>query len=574
MRGRLALGLGWAAVLAGLYAWLHGRETSALRQELVGLQFYSLEIGFVAAVALSALVLPRLLRGFGDSSRTFLLLGATTALGLVLLTRVVERTPRIFFDEQIYLSIGQNLADEKKAWMCNDGTTEYGSVTCHRGEYNKQPYGYPYLLSLVFRFAGANDWAGWLVNNLCLLLLPWTVYAVSRLLFDDRGAALWAALLAVLVPEPLMWSNTSSSETSAALAVLAAVASALTFVRQRSTAALAWTVATTSFALQFRPESILVLPLVGGILLLLAPRELPRRRLLAAALGGLVLSAVVLGHLVAVSGESWGVTDGPRMSAGYFLGNLRTNGLFYFENVRFPVLYTVLALLGVFRAWRREVLVPVAHFLLFWGVFLFFYAGSYDYGADVRYSLLSYPPLALLAGRGLSGLLDLVPTVRRTVASRAAVALVAFNFLAFLPLVRAAGEEAWAARAGVEIARQFRDRLPADSVVLTHNPNMFLVWGANAAQASYGAYEDGYVEDYLMTRYSGGVFFHWNYWCNAQVEEQSKVCEEILDRFPAELVDERRVRDQRFALYRLSLPGGKVKDLEAMEQSSQPEMEP
>lgn len=555
MKRLMALGLGWIAVGVCLYLWLHGRETWTLRQELIGLQFYALEIGFVAVVALSVLVLPRLVRGFGDSGRTFFLLAGTTVLGLVLLTLVVERTPRIFFDEQIYLSIGQNLADEHKAWMCNEGTTEYGSVHCYRGEYNKQPYGYPYLLSLVFRLAGVGDWAGWFVNNLCFLLLPWTVYAASRLLFDDRGAALWAALLAVLIPEQLMWSNTSSSETSAALAVLASVVSALYFVRERSTAALAWTVATTAFALQFRPESILAVPLVAGILLLLAPRELPRTRMFAAALGGLVLSSVVLGHLVAVSGESWGVTDGPRMSASYFLSNLRTNGLFYFENVRFPALYTVLALFGVFRAWRRQVLVPIAHFLLFWGVFLFFYAGSYDYGADVRYSLMSYPPLAILAGRGLAGLLALVPQGRRTAASRAAVAFVAFNFLAFLPLVRAAGEEAWAARAGVEIARQFRDQLPANSIVLTHNPNMFLVWGANAAQASYAAYEESYVEDYLMSRYSGGVFFHWNYWCNAQVKEQADVCEQILDRFPAELVDERRVRDQRFALYRLAKTG-------------------
>ncbi len=546
-----ALGLGWAGVGAGLYGWLHGRETWELRQELVTLQFYSLEIGFVAAVAFSALALPRLVRGFGDSRRTLLLLAATTLAGLVLLTGVVERTPRIFFDEQIYLSIGQNLADEHKAWMCSEGSTEYGSVVCHRGEYNKQPYGYPYLLSLVYRLAGVGEWAGWLVNNLCFLLLPWTVYAASRLLFDDRGAALWAALVATLIPQQLMWSNTAASETSAALMVLAAVVSALFFVRERSATALAWTVVTTSFALQFRPESILAVPLVAGVLLLLAPRELLRPRLLAAALAGLVLSAAILGHLVAVSGESWGAVDAPRMSADYFLDNLRTNGLFYLKNVRFPALYTVLALLGAVRGWRREVLVPIVHFLLFWGIFLFFYAGSYDYGADVRYSLMSYPPLAILAGRGLAGLLALAPQARRAEASRAAVALVAFNFLAFLPLVRAAGEESWAARSDVAIARQLRDQLPANSIVLTHNPNMFLVWGANAAQASFGADEEGYVEDYLAPRYSGGVFFHWSYWCNVQVEEQASVCERMFERFPADLVDERRVRDQRFALYRL-----------------------
>ncbi len=39
-------------------------------------------------------------------------------------------------------------------------------------------------------------------------------------------------------------------------------------------------------------------------------------------------------------------------------------------------------------------------FVLFWGIFLFFYAGSYRYGADVRFALLSFMPLAVLAGIG------------------------------------------------------------------------------------------------------------------------------------------------------------------------------
>ena len=73
---------------------------------------------------------------------------------------VAPRTNRIYYDEQIYQSIGQNLADLRLAQMCNDGTVEYGRLQCFSGEYNKQPYAYPHLLSLVYRVFGVRPAIG------------------------------------------------------------------------------------------------------------------------------------------------------------------------------------------------------------------------------------------------------------------------------------------------------------------------------------------------------------------------------------------------------------------------------
>ena len=69
---------------------------------------------------------------------------------------MAPRTNRIFYDEQIYQNIGQNLADLRRAQMCNDGTIEDGRLRCSSGEYNKQPYAYPHLLSLVYRAWSAS----------------------------------------------------------------------------------------------------------------------------------------------------------------------------------------------------------------------------------------------------------------------------------------------------------------------------------------------------------------------------------------------------------------------------------
>ena len=126
-----------------------------------------------------------------------------------------------------------------------------------------------------------------------------------------------------------------------------------------------------------------------------------------------------------------------------------------------------------------------------------------------------------------------------------------FQFLWYTPLVRATTEEAWAARTDVRFAEAMAPALRGNSYVLTHNPNMFHVWGVNAGQISLIVNNPSYV-DYLATRYAGGVYLHWNFWCNVQVPVQQAFCRQALAAKPSVLVGEIRDRDQRFALYRFA----------------------
>jgi hypothetical protein len=122
------------------------------------------------------------------------------------------------------------------------------------------------------------------------------------------------------------------------------------------------------------------------------------------ALLALALIAVPVGHSFAVRNEGWGTTDA-RLSLRYLALNLPANGGFYLGDWRFPLVVTALAAGGLrAHGFRRERLALGAWFLLFFGMFLLFYAGSYNYGADVRYSLMTYPPLVILGGLGASRL--------------------------------------------------------------------------------------------------------------------------------------------------------------------------
>lgn len=476
-------------------------------------------------------------------------------LGLILTAWVAPRTNRLYYDEHIYQNVGQNIAYQGLATVCNEGVAEYGQYRCEVGEYNKQPAGWPFLLSVWFQLFGIRSWSAHLLNNLLFAAGIFLMFHVAMLLFESARGALFAALLWALIPLNLLWFNTASSEPSAACAALFAVGATVLFARRPAHATCALALLANAWAIQFRPESLLLLAVNALFLALLNPRLLREPRLYVWGLCLTPLFLPHLGHLLAVRGHSWG-SDGDKFSLAIVATNLPVNGGFYWDNDRFPVLFTLLALAGLL--WRSQgtgKLALLLWFVLFWGIFLFFYAGSYNYGVDSRFSLVSYAPLALLAGAGCEGLLkSLQRRLRPAAVTGALAALIFLCWMPFLPLVRAVGEEAWAARADVEAAREFARHLPENSIVLTHNPNMFLLIGKNAAQMSVVTYNQAHVDQHFFRRFDGGVYLHWNYWCNTSDPLQVFFGENILNRYGTTLIAERQVRNFRFALYRLEPP--------------------
>jgi hypothetical protein len=552
-RRAILIGCGWAALLAGFAVWVGSTGNFQLRDQLRRSQFWVLEAQFVLLIALSVGNIGGCVRLLRLSRRDYIALGVAAALVVVLAGFVAPLTNRIYYDEQIYQGIAQNLSDMRLAQMCNEGTVEYGQLQCWSGEYNKQPYGYPHLLSVIYRLAGVGYWTAPRLNVFAAVLLVIIVFLLAAMLFDDLRTARFAAVTAALIPQQLLWSHTAAAEPTAAAAAALAVLAAAYFVRIRTTAALAWTAVAMAFALQFRTESILIVLVVVMTIALWAPSELREPRLWGWALLAGLLSAPLIAHLIAVRNEGWG-SSGDKLSLQFFAANLQTNGRFYLADPRFPALYTALAFGALAAARRgRAILLFVGYFVLFVTIYLLFYAGSYNYGADVRFSIMTFPPLAVLAGAGASALAGGLARagVTPSRAELGVMAILAFQFLGYMPLVRAVGEEAWAARADVSFAERVVDELPANSIVLTHNPSVFLVMRKNAAQLSLLTNAPAYVRDVLLTRYRGGVFVHWGFWCNVSDPVQQNLCSSALAGFPHTLAHEYRERDYRYAFYRL-----------------------
>ncbi len=548
-------------LLAGIGVWL---MMSMPRNEIIrGLEKtvpWILRINLfllIAAVSVCRRELWNFVKKFWNRRGVLLVGLCITAFCMTAFT--VPRTHRIFYDEDIYASVGQNIALDGRAGQCNYGTFEYGEYYPHWITYNKQPSGWPFLISLVFQMLGTHELYGFLLNNLIFSAAVLTVFLIAWHLSEAFFASFISALIFGLIPHNLIWHNTIAAEPSSALfaglTVLALIIYSKTRL-QRHFVVLAFLV---PLACQMRPESILIVAWTVPALLWLVPGTFTER---TSWITGIPVLAFILPHLIhlyTMRGMSWGA-GGDKISLSFLAHNIATNGIYYLNNRFFPVIFMLFAVIGLFftRRWLKEKLLVLLWFFIFWGVFLFFYAGSYTYGADVRFALLSFMPLSVLAGMGCGYTRDYLVSSgfragekgRQKLFSFLLTGIILVSFLQFLPLVRRIGQEAWGARYDHQYAEKFSKKLPERSIVLTHNPAMFLLWNRNAIQA-YAGINNPQIIGHLMEKYAGHVYFHYNYWCNADSAPNRNLCRAIKERYFLEEIACEREQNYVYVLYKM-----------------------
>ena len=130
---RWAIACGWVIGLLLIAVWLVRTPDGELRNQLRRWQFWSLEVQFLLLASLTWVSLPQFVRSLGLHTRDYLSAAGAALLAFVLVTSVAPRTNRIYYDEHIYQSVGQNLTDLRLAQMCNEGNLEYGALQCWRG---------------------------------------------------------------------------------------------------------------------------------------------------------------------------------------------------------------------------------------------------------------------------------------------------------------------------------------------------------------------------------------------------------------------------------------------------------
>jgi hypothetical protein len=482
-----------------------------------------------------------------------ILLAALVIFAFVMASFVAPRSHRIYFDEDIYANIGQNIALAGKAGLCDYGEFVHGEYKTNWLSPNKEPNGWPFLISLVFQIFGTNELYAFLLSNLLLAGGVGLVFLITREITGAYFPSIMAAFIFAIIPHNLIWANTVAAEPAAAFFTLLSMLCLAIYLKTNQSRHLYLLAVVLPFSCQMRLESLLIVPLVFLALVLIRKENLFKKQLWGWAIIPAVFLTPQIIHLFAVSNQTWGA-DGAKFSGEFFRNNIMVNGPYYLNNEFFPALVTLLAAAGLFLSkysgkWRAVV---IFWFIAFWGIFLFFYAGSYRYGADVRFAVLSFAPLAILAGMGAGWIKNKLerPFPRRDVVI-IMILVIVLAWIKFLPLIRLTGQEAWAARADHALTREFVKKIPEKSIVLTHIPTMLLLWQQSAINIT-AAKDEGLMRS-LINTYDGNVYFHYNYWCETSSDEQSKICRQIKQKFDLEEIIADRSMGRLYGLYRIRI---------------------
>jgi len=542
--------------------WATHKPWALLRNRLMFFNPVFLDVLFAAIIIAFVINAKNIWRAIKNIKRSSLIIVMIIAVSAGFISAfIAPRTNRLYYDEQIYENIGQNMALVRKAGSCNEGQFIFDEYFAYSIEYNKQPYGYPHLLSIIYRIFGVQELWAHILNNCCAVFAALIAFFLARWFVSSDRAGLFAALCMAIIPQQLIWCNSAAAEPSTMVIAGTGILALIFYLENSSVQRLLLAVTILAYAVYFRPESVFILIVAGFIVVTCALNEIKKIRLFLGLILLMLLIVPEIVHIAAVRNEGWGNMGGNKFNIAIFDKNLATNGWFYLKNMGFPFLVSLGALLTIFVMWSKPVrwrkIGLIIWFLLFWGVFLTFYAGSYNYGVDIRFSLVSYLPLAILSGFWYNKLLSFFKAQQFDKWHFVIVIMLLLNAFQFLPLIKKIGQEASGCRYDVKYAKEFVKLVPRDAIILTHNPNMFLVWGHSAAQMSKLTEHRNYFENVMMPRYKGGMYLHWNYWCNVPNPQQNSFAANITNEFDCKIIRKYKMKNFDYALMKL-FPKSKI----------------
>ncbi|MCM0605398.1 MAG: glycosyltransferase family 39 protein [Xanthomonadaceae bacterium] len=481
----------------------------------------------------------------------------------VFLKNYVPQTNRVYFDEHIYENIGQLIHTTGESLMVNQGTIRQGKLFAQAREYNKQPGGYPTYLSYFFSIFNVSEATAFFAVNCAYFFTILLIFCVYYLLFQSELGALYSALFFSLTPMVMRFANTAAVEIPTVLFSTLTIYCALIYRQLPSWFSGASLIGSLGFTFQMRGESPLMLIPVLLILYPALKTELKINRFYILLPALTVLLLPVFLHILSFRNHSWGNGTGEKFSLDAFKMNSGMNIPFYFTNVRFPIFFTICALFGLFfRAKKNkiELLSVWTWFILTFGIFLFFYAGGYNYGIDVRYSVISAPALAILSGFGANRIIEVLTQNFKAiikVAPLAMLILIVSTWATTLEEVTLLGQEAVQARLDVSFSREVASKISKDALIFSHNPSMWLILGVSSAQSSILSH---LLDQPLILRnqirvwrknYPGGIFFHWNFWCNTMDKVQVTFCQKIINGFKHKKVFEQVLNNKPYSVYEI-----------------------
>ena len=550
------------------------------------------------------------------NKKTWIALLIIFIVGLSLRTFYAPHTHRLYYDDDIYLAISQNIARHGKIYVCGYGTQD----ECLNIGYNKQPNGYSFLVSIPFFLFGTNESLAHYFTAIVSSMTIIIVFLIAYLMFKSKKIGILSSLIFVFIPITIRWAPTTSQGPIFLFFSALTVLAFLIYFKSFSNKIFLFSFASLAYTIQIRTEGFLLIFLIA-LMFMLLNKDLTKKikdkdnliifscfsiLIIFLSLIYLIsantlnpnflikspdfiiivflailffsitifmfdkirkwqvmaiiicLSLLLVPHIIhmgAVKGESWGA-EGEKISLEYLDKNLEDNTMFFFENTRFPVVFTLLSLIGLayHRLWKKKMFLG-AWFLLFFVLYLSFYAGSFNAGVDVRFSLALYVPIAIFAGLGAVLISEILKKIvkQKFISIGVVAILITISFIPFYGFAGSVGQEAWSARLAHDFIIEEMQDLDDDSWIFTYVPSVVLINGKNAVYSDYVFNKEIVNKIFKETE---NVYFFEEYWCAAQISPYKDTCDYFHENFDlkeiANVTGTGRGMTRTFTLYKMT----------------------
>ena len=198
------------------------------------------------------------------SVKSWLIIILLFNLALIVRFFILQHHPQVFFDEVTFIETAEN--------YFTGGLNLQNFLGPLRNRFLICTTGWPFLVSLGFRFTGINVKTAFYLSGLLSSLTVVFVFLTGTLMFKSEKAGLWSAFIFSLYPVFLRLSTSSAMGTSSIFFVFLTLTAFILYFKQRKVSLLYFSFSCLGWVSNIRQEAILtLLPLLLLFFLIFHP---------------------------------------------------------------------------------------------------------------------------------------------------------------------------------------------------------------------------------------------------------------------------------------------------------------
>ena len=508
------------------------------------------------------------------SKREYIPMLAAVLVFIAIALIFVTPTFMIYNDEYIYGAIAKSMIYNHLAGICSFSSGNY-CVPGTEGLFH-QPTGWSFIEAIAFLITGVKIPTMFGLQLIISTLAVILIFYVAYDMFEDYRIAALSSFILAMTPVFMRYARSAVPDMSTAMFGLLSILLLMEYMRSKRFVVGVAAVFAAVYTMATKVDGVIIIPILMSVLLTYKYNFSGRKaKSQLYSLLVLVILLFVVGFpqimfLLIANQHGFGVNPGlPKFSYSDFTYNLPQNVLFWFGaytyvvfpfkgvnyiyNVEFPITYTLFAILGAILLFAKKNYRNLALLVLwFLAIFLFYtsyYAGGalYSNGDDIRYFLLAFAPISILASfstfyiydayQKKAQLMHLSQQMRKhtsiIVLTILLVIMLSVGMYQIFTIVAQNPSQYFAfagERASWQLIESYYHNIPADSMVVSLKPPLWYLLGRPTIYASWITLPQ--YEQEFENLSANGVYFDYGISCaegaRAYYQSTAAICADFM----------------------------------------------